>query len=140
MLYALGPIDFEVAPFNTHEVERSHAADFANKDLLGRRRGHEFVGDGDETLSFSCKLFPHKLGGLNQLQILDALRASGSPQMLMRGDGSPLGWFVITRVRERSTYLDRKGVGRMIDVDIELMRDDPPSAADYVSSLFNLFG
>ncbi|WP_445489437.1 phage tail protein [Rhodopseudomonas sp. RCAM05734] len=140
MLYALGPLDFEVAPFNTHEVDRSHAADFASKDLLGRRKGHEFVGAGDERISFRGKLFPHKLGGLGELAILDALRDSGAPQLLLRGDGTPLGWFLIERVRESSSHLDGRGIGRMIEFEIELMRDDPPSAASYIANLFSLFG
>lgn len=140
MLYAFGPLAFEVAPFNAHEIERRHGADFAAKDLLGRRRGHEYVGDGDETVSFTGKMFPHKLGGMESLDILDALRASGAPQMLLRGDGKVFGWFILTQARERSSFMDARGIGRVIDVDIELLRDDAPSATDYVASLFNLFG
>jgi phage protein U len=140
MLYALGPLEFEVAPFNTHEVGRTHAADFASKDLLGRRKSHEFVGAGDERMSFSGKLFPHKLGGLDSLGVLNAIRDSGAPQMLMRGDGTPLGWFLVESVRERSSHLDAQGVGKLIEFDIELLRDDAPSAASYIANLFSLFG
>jgi phage protein U len=140
MLYALGPLDFEIAPFNTHQFGREHAADFAPKDLLGSRRGHEFVGDGEEIVKMAVKLFPHKLGGLDSLDMLNSLRGIGGPQFLMRGDGVPLGWYLITHVGETSTYLDRQGVGRMIDVEIELVKDEAPDAADYVASLFTLFG
>ena len=140
MLYALGPLDFEVAPFNTHQFGREHAADFAPKDLLGSRRGHEFVGDGEEIIKMAGKLFPHKLGGLDSLDMFGALRESGAPQFLLRGDGVPLGWYLITHVSETSTHLDGQGVGRMIDVEIELVKDDPPDPADYVTSLFTLFG
>jgi hypothetical protein len=140
MLYALGPLVFEVAPFNTHEVNRTHAADFAAKDLLGRRKSHEFVGAGDEKIEMHGKLFPQKLGGLDGLALLDGMRASGTPYMLLRGDGTPLGWFVIERVQEKSSHLDAKGVGRLIEFDIELTRDDAPSPANYLAGLFSLFG
>jgi phage protein U len=140
MLYALGPLDFEVAPFNTHEVERANSADFAAKDLVGRRKGHEFVGAGDERITMRGKLFPHKLGGLGALGILNALCDSGTPQMLMRGDGTPLGWFLVERVRESSSHLDGRGVGKMIEFEVELLRDDAPSAASYIADLFSLFG
>lgn len=140
MLYALGPLAFEVAPFNAHEFDRASAADFAAKDLLGRRKGHEFVGDGDEKIGLRGRLFPEKLGGLDGLALLDAMRASGVPQMLIRGDGTPLGWFLIERVRETSTHLNAAGVGRRIEFDIDLLRDDPPSAADFVAALFTLLG
>ncbi len=140
MLYALGPLDFEIAPFNTHEVDRSHAADFAAKELVGRRKGHEFVGDGDERITMRGKLFPHKFGGLTSLDVLNAIRDSGAPQFLMRGDGAALGWFLVEHVTEKSSYLDANGVGRQIDVEIELLRDEPPSAESFVAVLFSLFG
>lgn len=140
MLFAFGPLEFEVAPFNAHEFDRRHGADYAGKDLLGRRKGHEYVGDGDETVSLSGKMFPHKLGGLESLDILDVIRGSGAPQLLMRGDGKVYGWFLLVQARERSGFMDRRGIGRVIDVDIELLRDEPPGAADYVANLFNLFG
>lgn len=140
MLYALGPLDFEVAPFNTHEVERSHTADFAAKELLGRRKSHEFVGAGDERITMRGKLFPHKLGGLDELGVLNAIRDSGAPQFLMRGDGEPLGWFLVERVRESSSHLDAQGIGRMIEFEVELLRDEAPSPASFIANLFSLFG
>ncbi len=45
----------------------------------------------------------------------------------MRGDGALMGWVVIEKVTERSTYLDAKGVGRVIDVDIHVKRSSSPS-------------
>jgi phage protein U len=140
MLYSLGPLVFEVAPFNTHEVKRTASADFAAKDLLGRRKSHEFVGDGDEKIELRGKLFPQKLGGLDGLAMLEGLRASGTPYMLMRGDGTPLGWFLVERVQEQSSHHDAKGVGRLIEFEIELVRDDAPSPANFLASLFTLFG
>lgn len=140
MLYALGPLLFEVAPFNTHETEREAEMDFAAKDVLGRRRIHEKVGEGEEQFTMHGKLFPQKLGGLDELSLANAIRSSGAPQMLVRGDGTPLGWFLLRKVRERSSYLDTRGIGKMIDVDLELLRDDPPSPEGFVEVLFSLFG
>lgn len=140
MLYAFGPLEFEVAPFNVHEIDRSASADFAAKDLLGTRKGHEFVGEGDETINMRGTLFPEKIGGLAGLDLLDAMRSAGAPQMLMRGDGKPFGWFIVIRVRESGSHIDAKGVGRKIEFEIELKRVDKPSAADFIASLFTLLG
>ena len=136
MLYAYGDLLFEIAPFNTEKTRRSTAADFAAKDLIGRRKSREYVGEGDEKLVFNCKLFPQKLGGLDRLDWLDAVRLSGVPQMLVRGDGTPLGWFLLEQVEENSSYLNGQGIGNMIDVTINLIRDDPPSAEAFISSFF----
>jgi phage protein U len=38
----------------------------------------------------------------------------------MRGDGTPFGWYKIVNITERSSFLDRDGVGRMVDFDLNL--------------------
>ncbi|HWW46533.1 MAG TPA: phage tail protein [Xanthobacteraceae bacterium] len=139
MLYSLGPLVVEVAPFNAHEVDRRHAADFAAKELLGRRKSREFVGTGDEVISLRGRLYPHKLGGLEDLALLNEMRESGVPQFLLRGDGLPMGWFLVERVQERSRHLDGRGVGQEIDVEIELVRDDPPSPSSFIDVWFSFF-
>jgi len=42
-------------------------------------------------------------------------------------------------VQERSTYLDPKGVGKVIDVDISVKRCGSPSSASYFSLLADIF-
>lgn len=140
MLYALGPLTFTVAPFNANEIDRSTAADFAKKQLLGRRKGNEFVGEGDEQITMHGTLFPETLGGLDGLDVLDVMRSAGVAQMLVRGDGRPMGWFLIERVRETGRHLDAKGVARQIEFSIELIRDDAPSAEDFLATLFTILG
>lgn len=140
MLYALGPLTFEVAPFNTDKVDRESGFDFAEKQLLGRRRGHERVGEGEEKITLHGAIFPETLGGLDGLALLDAMRSAGTAQVLVRGDGAALGWFLIERVRETGTHLDARGVGRQIDVTIDLVRDDAPAPAAYLETLFTLLG
>jgi len=140
MLYALGPLTFDVAPFNTHEVDRTSGFDFAEKQLLGRRKGRERDGDGDEKIVMNGTLFPETLGGLDGLDVLDGMRSAGTAQMLVRGDGKPLGWFLIERVRETGRHLNAQGVAKQIDFSIDLIRDDAPEPTDYLATLFTLIG
>ena len=35
---------------------------------------------------------------------------------------------LVERVQERSSYLDARGLGNLIEIDIDLIRDDAPSA------------
>ena len=122
MLYQLGALTFEVQPFNTHEVGRDSGYDFAAKDIVGAQKPREKVGEADEKIRFECKLYPHRFGGLDGLDALDAMRKSGEPQILVRGDGRNMGWFLVEQVREKSGYLNARGVGREIEVTIELVR------------------
>jgi phage protein U len=140
MLMALGPVTFEITPFNPQTTDRSTSASWVEKSVVGRRPPLEFTGDGPETIKIDARLFPEKFGGLSSLATLDTMRASGVPHFLMRGDGMPLGWFVVEQVAEKSTYLDAHGVGRAIEVDITCKRADAPGAQGYMAALLNLIG
>lgn len=127
MLMSLGSLAFEVAPFNAHSLEFSADTDYAAKPVVGAEPDLEFVGNGAHSWTINGRLFPAKFGGLDALERLHELRTSGQPQYLMRGDGKPLGWVAITNVTESSTYLDRHGVGKMIEVTISVRRTKAPA-------------
>lgn len=139
MLYQLGLLTLDVVPFNTHEVDRVAGADHAAKDVVGTMRPREFMGEGEETVTLKGRLFPEKFGGLGGLSALDMMRKSGQPQLLIRGDGSVLGWFVIEQVSEASTALDGQGIGKVIEVSIQLARTPGPgNAGGYLSVIGRL--
>ena len=139
MLMMLGPVQFNVVPFNTSDYSRGHEAGFAEKPVLGTRPPLEFMGEGPETWTIKAKLFPEKFGGMGQLELLSQARSSGRPQYLMRGDGAVMGWVVILGVQERATYLDRKGVGKVIEVDISVKRCGNPSPGSFFSLMADIF-
>lgn len=138
MLMVLGSVPMEVWPFNPTETGRESGGDYVEKPVMGRRPPLEFVGEAGETITVNARLFPAKLGGLGSIQQLDAMRKSGQPQYFMRGDGVPFGWVVVERVSERSSHLDSKGVGQVIDIDITVRRADAPGAAGIFSSVIGL--
>ena len=138
MLMMLGALTLEVWPFNPVSTGCDSGGDYVEKPVMGRRPPLEFVGEASESFSISAKLFPAKLGGLSSLNRLHALRKSGVPQYLMRGDGVPQGWYVVTTVNEKSSYLDAKGVGQQIDVEISLRRADAPQAADFFACVIGM--
>ena len=109
MLMTLGPIKFEVYPFNATEYGHDHEATFVEKPVLGARPPLEWVGEGSESWSIKARIFPHRFGGLGDLKKLYQARAAGRPLYLMRGDGAQMGWVVIDKVSERSSYLDAEG-------------------------------
>jgi phage protein U len=140
MLMALGPVTFEITPLNPQAVDRTTQASWVEKSVVGRRPPLEFTGDGPETIRIEAKLFPEKFRGLSSLATLDTMRGSGVPHFLMRGDGVPVGWFAVEQLSEKSTYLDAKGVGRVIEVEIQCKRLDAPSADGYMAALLSLIG
>jgi hypothetical protein len=139
MLMTLGPIRFEVYPFNATEYDHGHESSFVEKPVLGARPPLEWVGEGAESWSIRAIIFPHRFGGLGDLKKLYQARAAGRPLYLMRGDGAQMGWVVIERVSERSSYLDAEGIGRVIDVDIAVRRAAKPSNGSFFSVFSGMF-
>jgi hypothetical protein len=133
MLMKLGPVAFEIQPFNATGYSHQHDTPFAEKPVVGTRPPLEWVGSGAETWTIQARLFPAKFGGLGDLQKLYQARESGKPQYLVRGDGKAMGWVAIESVSEKSTYLDAKGVGQVIDVDIAVKRTSKPSNGSFFS-------
>ena len=75
MLMVLGPVQFEVWPFNATDYEHGHESAFAEKPVLGARPPLEWVGDGPETWTIKARIFPRRFGGLKDLKKLATVRA-----------------------------------------------------------------
>ncbi len=89
---------------------------------MGARQPLEWMGQASESWTLNAKLYPARFRGASTLAVLAAVRASGLSQFMLRGDGSLMGWVVIEQVVEKSTILDRNGVGKVIDVTINRHR------------------
>ncbi|WP_441252415.1 phage tail protein [Tardiphaga sp. 71_E8_N1_1] len=139
MLCQLGACQFTVAPFNMHETDHEAGASFASHEVLGRMPDLEFVGEAAETWTIRGRLFPERFGGLGEMANLHAMRRAGSAQFFMRGDGVPMGWVVIERVTEKSTYIGPNGVGRVIEFEANLKRSGSPNAAGIFNALMDIF-
>jgi phage protein U len=139
MLMMVGPVMFRVAPFNLTEYSHTHGGNFVEKPVMGARQPLEWTGQGTETWNLNAKLFPERFGGSSSLAVLSAIRASGLPQFMLRGDGSLMGWVVVESVTERATMLASNGVGKVIDVTIGLKRSQAPTPAGYIAALSGLF-
>jgi len=145
MLYQVGPVTIDTFPFSIDSVEREAEADFAGKDLLGRLKGREFVGEGDDRFTLKGKIIPSRalLNGLPELEMLHGARRAGEPVFVMRGDGAAIGWFVIESIRETHEMLGPNGVGQIVSHEVRITRVDGPggdNAFGLIGSLLSLFG
>ncbi|MDG4877665.1 phage tail protein [Mesorhizobium sp. WSM4935] len=137
MLMKIGLVECDLA-FNidTHGRETTH--DYAEKPVVGAMPPLEDVGVGSETLTISGRLIPSKLGGLGTLNILRNAQAAGTPQLVTRGDGSVFGFYVVQSVNDEHTFLDRDGVGQVVDITVKMQKAAAPAASDFFASLFSL--
>lgn len=143
MLYMIGTLSLDTAPFNADEMDRTAGADFAVKPIMGGLQGREFMGEGDDKITLSGQLLPFKTGGLTHLEAAHGFRRSGTRLPLMRGDGKSFGWFVIESIKESHSELMRDGVGFVVKHTIEMTKIAAPSASaggNLVGQLLSLFG
>lgn len=134
-LYQWGPIQMEIWPFNVHELDHLTATEWARKEVAGAAIYREWVGENDEQLDFRGRVFPHffaqqgKPSGMGHLDIMDNMRRLGQAHILMRGDGTHFGWYVIERLSRGHTFLGPNGVGQQINFEASFQRvpvpDDP---------------
>ena len=139
VLMMIGPVRFEIAPFNASDISHGHESTIVEKPVLGTRPPLEWVGEGPESWQIRGRLFPERLGGLGTLALLQEARKSGLPQYMMRGDGTLMGWVLIEKVNEQSSYLDASGVGKVIDFDLSVKRCASPAAGQYFSIMEAIF-
>lgn len=145
MLYVVGAVTVAVRPFNVTDVTREGAADFADKDLLGRRKGSEPVGVGTETLTLKGKILPFRRGGngLPSLDVMWGQMRAQAPVFVMRGDGYVLGWMRIDSISESHSQLSHTGVGYEVEHQTKLTRVEKPAdpaAMSQLDALLALFG
>ena len=138
-LLSIGPVNFEVEPLSLMAIDDTARTAFARKDVVGGDIAYEHTGGGETRRQIRARVFPEKFGGLNSLEALDEIRRSGVAQMMVRGDGKVLDYWLIEEVSQASSYIDAEGIGRMIEVDITLVKAGQPDAATAFSQLFSLF-
>ena len=141
MLYMLGTLMLDTRPFNADKVSISGKADIAKKAVMGGIKPGEFTGDGGKKITLSGQLLPTKLGGLTELEIADEMRRTGAVFPVMRGDGSRLGAYSISSLRETHKDLGRDGVGFVVKHQIVLEQepDEAGTSLSMIAGLMSLF-
>ena len=144
MLLNLGSVVFEILPIGLDEINHGATASFASHPVLGDMPPLEFTGKGPEIWSIRGTLMPEfsanagvgdGSGGLSDIDALHAMRRSGQAQPLVRGDGVNMGYVVLTHVAERSSKLNAEGIGRIIEIDIDVTAATAPTSVSAVYSL-----
>lgn len=136
VLMSWGHVSFEVWPLNFDEMDHETASDWAQKEIAGAAIYREWVGENDETRYLRGKLFPYRIGGMAEIEIMDAWRRAGFANLLTGGDGRNLGWFVCEKLVRNHTYISSEGIGQQIAFEAVMTRVPVPSAAEYFPNIW----
>jgi len=136
LLYQWGLLQFQVHPLNIHEMDHETDTDWAKKEIAGAAIYREWVGENDETLYFRGRIFPYRIGGMGPLEIFEATRRAGVANMMLRGDGTVLGWYVCEKLVRAHTFLGAEGIGQQIAFEAIFARVPVPENQNYMSELW----
>ena len=135
MLFQLGAITFD-RKVDAEETDEDFGGDFAVKPVVGARQPREFMGPSDHKFTLSGELLPYfhnRVGigsGLDEVATLKAMAESGEPQILVRGDGTNMGWFLIEKGSLKSTRLSSQGIGHVIHYSLNLVESPVAASSD----------
>ena len=138
MLFQLGAITFD-RKVDAEATDEDFGGDFAVKAVVGARQPREFTGPSDHKFTLNGELLPYfhnRIGigsGLDEVATLKAMAESGEPQILVRGDGTNMGWWLIEKGSLKSTRLSSQGIGHQIHYSLNLV--ESPVAASSGSLL-----
>lgn len=122
MLYMLGGLVVDTAPFSVSGAARSSSATLAEKDIVGAAPAYEFMGPGASDVSLTGQILPYHIGGMDALEAAHAMCDAGERFNLMRGDGTSFGHHCLVSVRETHRELSGEGVGYVIGHTLGLQK------------------
>jgi hypothetical protein len=139
-LFGWGPLTFDVEPLNVHEKDHTTDSDWARKEIAGAPIYREWVGENDEEITLRGRVFPFRLGGLYELDVLEAQRRNAMPHPLLRGGNVFLGWFVIEKLARSHRFLADGGLGQLINFEATFVRVPMPDGRDYYPMMIRALG
>lgn len=129
-LCSLGMFVFAIDTLAFHELQRRANWRHARSPRVGARDATQFVGPGDETISLSGTVYAEISDGRASIDDLRDMAAKGDAYLLITGDGTVVGSFVIEGIDERHAAIMEDGSPRAIDFGIDLLRVDDDADSD----------
>ncbi len=130
MLMALGMFVFSLPTLSYQDLQRQTSWRHPSSSRVGASPAHQYVGQGDDTITVSGVLVPELIGRAQSLEELREMADTGKAWVLASGTGEILGAFVIEDLGTTGTMHIDNGAPRRIDFRLALRRvDDRRSGA-----------
>jgi len=131
MMLALGMFVFMRQSLPYQNMQRSADYRWPSNSRVGKRDAFQFLGPGEDKITFSGDLYPELTGGRLSLLSLYTMAEEGRAWPLIAGTGTIYGMFVVTNISETGTVFFSDGTPRKISFSLSLTRADDSLAAIY---------
>lgn len=123
----VGPYEFRISAAAYSELSRVIDYRWVLANRIGQAPAAQFVGVGKDEITIDGTVYPHFAGGVGQVNIMRSEGAKGIPHLVVDGLGYVLGHYAITRIVEKQTKFDIKGIPKRQDFTLTMINygDDP---------------
>ena len=120
VLMKLGSYKFGLSTAAYQTLRRSRQYSWQAQNRLGARPGWQFTGEGETAIELSGVIYS-ELGGVGQIDAMEAEAATGEPLLLVAGTGELLGYWAVRSVQGTGSYLYRDGVPRKQEFSLSMV-------------------
>jgi phage protein U len=120
----LGQFVFELASAPYQSAQQQMGWRHPSNSRVGQRPARQFLGRDEETVTLAGVLFPEVSGGEPSLAVLRAMADEGQAYVLIDGNGTLKGVFVIESIDLTRTVFFADGTARKIEFSLTLKRVD----------------
>ena len=124
MMMSIGQFVFSLSTLAYQDFQRQQEWKHPATPRVGARDAHQYVGEGDDTITFSGWIAPGFNGDITSLDDLRDLADEGRANVLVEGTGRIFGEFVITHLSEGRTLFFEDGFPRRVEFSLSLKRVD----------------
>lgn len=118
----LGDVAFEARGFGFEGQDRTTNTPWATQDTAHRLNEQQWTGPQDISFDISGVLFPHRFGGLEQLERLRRAALAGRALMLVTRAGNIHGMHTIQNISEGRDVIDAAGLPHKCEYSISLLK------------------
>ena len=126
MLLALGDYRFSLSTAAYRELRRETAWRWESQPRLGRPPAWQFLGRGEDVVRLNGVIYPHFRGGLGQVEAMRMAADRAEPLLLVAGDGTVMGRWVVRRIAETQaeTWADGRPKRQSFELELAAYGDD----------------
>lgn len=123
-LMSWGLFVFGIDTLAPDNFQRRRGWRHAATERFGARPARQYVGPGDDFVTFYGSLIPEVAGSFGARDRLVEMAETGDPQPLVDGAGNQWGEYVLVNLDETGRNIVAGGIPRRIDFTIDFERKD----------------
>jgi len=121
---SLGLFVFMLRTIPVQQMRRGSQWRYAKNDRVGAAPAYQFLGEGEDSITLACTLYPELTGGKWDITLLRVMAADGTAWPLITGDGRYLGEWIVEDIQETGTEFTGNGQARKIEFSMSLKKVD----------------